>query len=737
MTSPHKRKAPDRIEDFVPKKKVLVQINKTNLYMYPNVTPGMGNNERSLVFNFNKTALVNARSISFNQKLNHMGELLGYSNIIDIKRNVFKNTAFDFLKINTNLIALSYHNAQGGIINNAFDAAGNLKPVQDSGVNACRPDGISFCKVRATINLTNLDPSITPIPTSFFLRLPVNDRVVANAADNNRTLHTFDGPAAWLTGDQAKFTTLIYSHADTVHEPFNLVAPDFTTPEAIIDIESRVNKIEEDISKASWNTLLSKILRQVCPNFLNDPYKTLNRVRQNATIGGNSITQTVRQYHDQIQLVISTSFDKSLPSWPANPFRTFMDNLSPEIKNKVEQNNFCLHTQTVSTTPHGQANLIQEGYEAANLAEKELAENRNCIRNEPSSALGFISIPGLPPSLPTAPMPNCRPHRRPVRSFMSPAETTIQAKATPACAGCGDPGHMYYDKRSKTILCPKQDQLEVQAQANTWLQDFRAHAKQRRADTSRSTKAFGSQILAQLQQGEGDINFNKHEHIVLINTSLPHIKLQLGAANTDFQPCIPVIVDSGSCLCTANSDYIMAIAKAYPQLVKSITLATDRYAPILPSGIVSDEEEQHNFSTSLPCVVEFHMPYMTNAGSPTSLKVACSKQVGVNALIGMSFMTAAKLVVDLNDNIIKSKLLSCDPFPIIYKRPQRSMPNLVPIIGNRSKKCLEVINPIETEDAFINKAVIINKATIATTPFKRVAEVITANSPEVTFDRVV
>jgi hypothetical protein len=310
----------------------------------------MGDNARSLAFNINKTALVNARSISFNQKLNHMGELLGCSNIIDIERTVYKNAAFDFLKVNTNLIALSYHNAQGGIINDAVDAAGILKPVVDGPINACRPDGIFFCKVRATINLTNLDPSITPIPTSFFLQLPVNDRVVANAAGNNRTLHTFDGPAGWLTGDRVAFTTLIYSHPDTVHEPFNLVAPDFTAPEAIVDIESRVNKIEEDTSKASWNALLAKIRRQVCPNFLNNPYKTLNRVRQHTTIDGNPVTQTVSQYHDQIQLVIST-FDKSLPSWPANPFRTFIDNLGPEIKNKVQQNNFRLHTQTVST-PH-------------------------------------------------------------------------------------------------------------------------------------------------------------------------------------------------------------------------------------------------------------------------------------------------------------------------------------------------------------------------------------------------
>jgi hypothetical protein len=120
------------------------------------------------------------------------------------------------------------------------------------------------------------------------------------------------------------------------------------------------------------------------------------------------------------------------------------------------------------------------------------------------------------------------------------------------------------------------------------------------------------------------------------------------------------------------------------------------------SGVVSDDDDKHNYSTSLPCVVEFHMPYITSAGSPTSLKIVCGKQVGVNALIGMSFMTAAKLVVDLNDNVVESKLLTCDPFPLVFKRPSKSMPNLVPITGNRAEKSLLVINAIEKAHAFLN-----------------------------------
>jgi hypothetical protein len=115
-------------------------------------------------------------------------------------------------------------------------------------------------------------------------------------------------------------------------------------------------------------------------------------------------------------------------------------------------------------------------------------------------------------------MPRRRLQRSLARSFMSPAETTISGKTTTACAGCGDHGHMYYDKRTNNILYPKQDQPEVQARVNAWLEDFLARAKQRRADKSRSTKSFVSQILAQLHQGKGDINFNKHQHIVLIST---------------------------------------------------------------------------------------------------------------------------------------------------------------------------------------------------------------------------
>ena len=492
-------------DEFIPKDKVFLQIGRTNLYVYPSITPEMSNDERSLAFNINKTAMQNARAIPFDQKINHMGELLGCSNIIDIERSVYKNAAFDFLKQNRNLTIISYHNAPGAIINDALDIDGNLKPVIDGAIPACRPDSVFFAKIKANIDLTNLEPSIALIPTTFFLRLPISDVVVTNTMGNPRTLHTFEGPSDWLTIDQATFATLIFDHADAIHEPIDLRAPDFTSPDAIPDTETRVNKIEEAVSKASWSALLAKILRQVCPNYLNDPYKTLNQVRQVTTVKGESVTQTVRQYHDHIQLVIST-FDKSLPSWPANPFRTFMDNLSPDIKTRVESDNFRLHTHTVSTSPHDQINFIQQGYEAASLAESALAKNRDFIRQELSSAHGFLSFVKEKPT--SAP------------SLFSPAETVLSDRRKTECAGCGDPTHVFYDKKTKTIVCPKKDIPEVVARAAAWLKDFRERAKQRRSQRSKSNKALLTQLLLKLKSEDTPSKANTADTVCLTSVVL-------------------------------------------------------------------------------------------------------------------------------------------------------------------------------------------------------------------------
>jgi hypothetical protein len=69
-------------------------------------------------------------------------------------------------------------------------------------------------------------------------------------------------------------------------------------------------------------------------------------------------------------------------------------------------------------------------------------------------------------------------------------------------------------KDPKLFSVPSKTNLKSKPEPMLGSKTSAARAKQRRADKSRyksrSTKVSISQILAQLQQGKGDINFNKH-----------------------------------------------------------------------------------------------------------------------------------------------------------------------------------------------------------------------------------
>ena len=67
------------------------------------------------------------------------------------------------------------------------------------------------------------------------------------------------------------------------------------------------------------------------------------------------------------------------------------------------------------------------------------------------------------------------------------------------------------------------------------------------------------------------------------------------------------------------------------------------------------------------------MPYETEEGAETTLKIAIGNGVAVNALIGMSFIQSATIKMDFVDNVIKSAILNTDPIEIIYMKPGRHM----------------------------------------------------------------
>jgi hypothetical protein len=80
-------------------------------------------------------------------------------------------------------------------------------------------------------------------------------------------------------------------------------------------------------------------------------------------------------------------------------------------------------------------------------------------------------------------------------------------------------------------------------------------------------------------------------------------------------------------------------------------------------------------TSTLPAVIEYHMPYTSKEGYQTSLKIALGKGVSVNTIIGMSMIRPAKLSLDLSDDVMEAGALDTTPFPIIYKPTIRTMPD--------------------------------------------------------------
>jgi hypothetical protein len=66
----------------------------------------------------------------------------------------------------------------------------------------------------------------------------------------------------------------------------------------------------------------------------------------------------------------------------------------------------------------------------------------------------------------------------------------------------------------------------------------------------------------------------------------------------------------------------------------------------------------------------------------------------------MSFIKAAKLIIDSHDNVVESKLFECEPFAIEYKQPMHSRPNLIQCNQPSAEKNLTVINAINVYGRF-------------------------------------
>ena len=184
---------------FASQKPKIVSINKTSVLLYPKVYASMADPEKAMAFKQNKTALALA---DLNQKARILGldlMLTAESSHANWERKLCRNWA-NF----ANLSILSWHGANGNIINNTTTAADAsiLLPAQDRAANACRAPGVKFVRVQLALDYADLN-RIDPAPNTvlrgeYYIQLLQDTVNLTNAAGNAYHLTTFTGPASVL-----------------------------------------------------------------------------------------------------------------------------------------------------------------------------------------------------------------------------------------------------------------------------------------------------------------------------------------------------------------------------------------------------------------------------------------------------------------------------------------------------------------------------------------------------------
>ena len=180
---------------------------------------------------------------------------------------------------------------------------------------------------------------------------------------------------------------------------------------------------------------------------------------------------------------------------------------------------------------------------------------------------------------------------------------------------------------------------------------------------------------------------------------MAHISLQMGTSVEEKDcPNLRCVVDTGAALSTANFHYMETVTCQYPHILKQVYLPAD-YAAIVLSGIVTSSDDLP-ITTELPVGFVIHLNYLTKDGSATPLLVAAGPDVAMNLILGLRFIKAMGLICDFIDNVCQAMHLLCDPFPIDFNRPSKSIPVFLvtgaPYYVNNSSDTLRVLASLRT-----------------------------------------
>ncbi len=129
--------------------------------------------------------------------------------------------------------------------------------------------------------------------------------------------------------------------------------------------------------------------------------------------------------------------------------------------------------------------------------------------------------------------------------------------------------------------------------------------------------------------------------------------------------------------------------------------------PIVLSGIVQSNAE--SITTKLEVDFLFHLPYKLMDGDSASLMVATGPNVSVSTIIGLPFMKASGMTLDLVDKVVECKYLDCPSFPVDFQRTSNHIPSIMDdqsgTLAHHPASSSECLQEIENLECYYNARV--------------------------------
>ena len=697
---------------FVPRDLVTIQVGRYSATVYPKVESSMPVYKRAHAFQVARTALeplpVYTRLI-----LDALGAQLNCSSIVDGLIFDWKNSFDEHWCNFANLTIQSFHNSAGAVINNTTIAADPtiLMPVQNGAAATCRKPDVCFVRVTSSIDFAPLVTIAIAGPTvlrlQYYLELPQSTLTLLNGVGANYNLTTWHG-AADLSSLSAQDVRLFILDVVLQDGPIALLQADFNLGEVNIDSNGLIERIHAKILKLGFNQIAHCIFSQLCPNYSDQPHAALDHIRQSgAGPDGQPVTSSVIEFYQRL-MNASRPF-QAQRTYPVSICDTFIQKLDRRLLPSFRRL-YPAHATTHRLDATYQRQQLSIILYAAQAAEDEVHQVQDIARSLVGQGFFSMAYGG-----------------QQISAYPSQAETTLNQYAggggggrKPSfCWGCGKDGHPW--RRGKgPVVCPMKDDPACIKRAEDhykkYLESRRARGGRNPRDKSDATADTSKRQFTEYKDMTDKQRTKMHKDVLAATTSpapppthssstvgpaiffmssvvqvlsapparrilpvpvqaaFPHLTIQLGSTlGCNNCPAIRCIIDTAAALTTGTFHFFAQIAKAYPHTVAAIDSHAD-YSPIVLSGIVQQNGE--SVTTDLTVAFQFHMPYLTREGTPSTLLVATGPHVMVNAILGLPFIQQTCMIIDAADQVAELRSLDSPLFAIDFRRAMCTIPPL-------------------------------------------------------------